>query len=115
MLALLIVVGLARPARAEPKALTAGLLIAAEVSLAVDMLQTIDVQNRWVRTETNPLLGPHPDTGRIVGYFSAAMVVTAIGTYALPERWRLLVPLAVLAVEVPTIGRNLSIGYGFPF
>jgi hypothetical protein len=102
----------ARPARAD-NAVTAALLTAAELSLAVDCLQTLGIARaRDGSHEVNPILGPHPSDGLVLSYFAATMVATAVLSRVLPERARALAPALVLAIEVPQIGRNFSVGAG---
>jgi hypothetical protein len=100
----------ARPSRASPRdSLDVTLLVAAEASLLIDMSQTIEAQDRgWFET-ANPLLGHNPSRGLIVGYFTGTMVATAALWYFVPQT-RELLPLAVLAIEVPTIGANAKYG-----
>lgn len=114
----------ALPARAAPAWLDTTALVAAEASLAVDMLQTLDIKRHPDRTfqyygttlvqpgmtETNPILGEHPSDAKVCAYFAGTMLLTGAAWYALPPRLRFLAPLAALILEVPQIGRNAGAG-----
>jgi hypothetical protein len=100
------------------------LLVAAETSLAIDMMQTLDIRHHptygpeyagpttppYNLHEINPILGAHPSDAKIVVYFAATSLLTAGSYYALPPRWRPLVPLAVLILEIPMIAHNAKFG-----
>jgi hypothetical protein len=125
-LLLLVAAGAARAERLPPTWYETSLLVAAEASLAADMLQTLDIKRHptygpeysgptvWPEPynlhEINPVLGPHPSDATIVAYFAGSGLLTAGAWYVLPARWRFIVPVAVLAVEVPMIGHNMHIG-----
>lgn len=118
----------ALPASAAPWVDTT-LLAAAETSLALDMLQTLDIKHQpsgWLpyrdsvryyqpTYETNPFLGEHPADVAVCTYFAGAMLLTGAVWYLLPEHFRFLAPLAVLIVEVPLIERNARAGLSIRF
>lgn len=104
---------LAQPAKADirgPTALEGIVLLAAETALVMDGLQTLDIKHHPRRQEMNPILGPHPSDGAIVGYFVGSMLLAAGTWYMLPHRLRVLVPVVVLAIEVPQISSNMQVG-----
>lgn len=81
-------------------------LVAAETSLAMDALQTLDIKNHAAFSEANPILGSSPSDSAVVAYFAGTMAVTAVVWYLLPSTWRTILPVTVLAVEIPQIAHN---------
>lgn len=61
---------------------------------------------RW--RESNPIIGPHPTTTTVDLYFLAALGVSVLAWRLTPARWRLLVPLAVTAIQVKAIGNTVG-------
>jgi len=112
----LLIGGFSTPARADAETTaTVALLAASELSLGIDMLQTLNIRWHPASWETNPILGRHPSDVAVINYFDVAMVGTALVTYALPKNWRMLAPILVLAVQVPMIARNASYGLQIRF
>lgn len=106
-------VGLSLPAAAEwrqPTLFESAALAAAETSLFLDALQTRDIRRHAYQHETNFILGEQPGDARIALYFGTAALLTAGAWYALPSGWRFLVPIAVLAFQVPQIVTNARYG-----
>src|SRR5947209_1853932 len=97
---LLLALVFSRTARAEPTPEGTVMLGLAELSLAVDYLQTTSAMHAGLR-EKNPLLGPHPSDTRTLAYFSGCMLATAGATYLLPEKWSAWAPALVLLVQIP--------------
>lgn len=60
------------------------------------------------RREENPIMGPHPSTGTVNVYFATAIILNAALWYALPRRYRAVVPLAVVGVQANTIAGNIE-------
>ena len=125
-LAALLLLCAASAARAEsPGWPGVALLAAAEASLAVDMLQTLDIKRHQLphpggtmaspAFETNPILGQHPNDAAVIGYFAGAALLTGATWYALPPRFRFLAPLVVLVLEVPQIKHNGQLGLSIRF
>jgi hypothetical protein len=112
LLAGVVIVCLTFEARADTPPSTTVLLIAAETSLMVDMLQTSSAIHAGLR-ESNPLLGPHPSDTKLLAYFSGCMLATAGITYLLPDDLRVFAPVLVLALEVPQIAQNATVRWGF--
>jgi hypothetical protein len=127
--ALLLCAGAAHAERPPPTWYETSLLVAAEASLAADMLQTLDIKRHsdvswnyygtlltrpglW---ETNPILGQHPSDAKVAVYFAGAALATGAAWYALPSRWRMLVPLGVLALQIPQLVRNGNCGLSIRF
>lgn len=94
------------PTRAET-----AIFVAAELLVAVDLVQTRDfLHGRANGYEINPLLGAHPSDARLLATGGAAMLALAAGWYFLPSPWRDCVTLPVLFVEVPVVTRNFVVG-----
>lgn len=122
--AILLALSLPHPARADAREVVdASLLVAAEAALAVDMLQTLDIKNHPWRSwyyqgtvllqetrESNPLLGPHPSDAKVIAYFAGCGTATYLAWRWLPRPWRTLLPVALLAVEVPLLASNARNG-----
>ncbi len=121
LLAALLTASLAPAARADSTAapqpppqgftMTDGMFVAAEVSLALDMLQTSSAVHAGLQ-EKNPLLGPRPSDGKLLAYFGSCMLATAAGTYLLPDSLRPFAPVLVLMLEIPQIAQNASVRWG---
>src|SRR4051812_21600585 len=93
---LVLTCALAPSARAaRPSALETAGLLAAETSLVMDALQTLDIKNHAAFIEKNPILGMAPSDGAVVAYFAGTMVATAALWYVLPSKVRYLVPVLV--------------------
>ncbi len=109
----------ATAARAEwqpPTMAETTLLIAAQTSSVLDMLQTLDIKRHPEQLyEINPLLGEHPSDARVLTYFAASAVIKTAAWYALPRGWRNIVPLLNLAVEIPLIAHNANVGLQIRF
>jgi hypothetical protein len=95
-----------------PGALDVALLVAAEVTIVIDTLQTRDLLRRGSARfyEANPLLGSNPTDARLFATTGAAMLVTAAGWYLLPAPWRRLLTGGVLAYEIPNVARSALLG-----
>lgn len=61
---------------------------------------------RW--SESNPILGPHPSTTAVDGYFAASLAVSLLAWRMLPRRWRIAVPIAVTALQVKAIATTVD-------
>src|SRR6267143_4117398 len=74
----------------SPDKLDLALLLTDELLILIDMKQTIGMCNdRFnVICESNPVLGVHPNTERIVAWSVGAMLGTVALWYALPDPWR---------------------------
>ena len=108
----LFLVCFAGAARAESDGLPVGMLVVAETSLAIDMLQTASAVHAGL-LESNPILGPHPSDGKLLAYFGGCMLGTAAATLLVPEEWRGFAPAIVLLLEVPQIAHNATVRWGF--
>src|SRR6266851_1614507 len=108
----------ATAARAEwqpPTTAETTLLIAAQTSSVLDMLQTLDIKRHPGSYEMNPILGSHPSDARVLTYFATSAVIKTAAWYALPRGWRNIVPVLNLAVEIPLIAHNANVGLEIRF
>lgn len=100
------------PWAAEQKALGA----AFATVYALDWRQTIRIASnpqRW--HETNPLLGEHPDAGRVNRHFMAGAVLSYLILDAVPSETRTVLLGAGFVVEAAYVHRNFQIGIGVGF
>ncbi len=91
-------------------------LIASTVVLACDWGQTRSAANAgWVLTgnnmswalhEKNPLMGAHPSTTAVDGYFLATALTNFILYLSMPRRYRVIVPTMLFATEASMIVLN---------
>jgi hypothetical protein len=87
---------------------------------AADMLTTLDIAKHPALQEDNPILGPHPSQGRIVGYFALTGVLhwaitreLVNGNVPRPiiQGWE----AAGIALEVSMVAHNYSLGLRMTF
>ena len=100
------------PWTAEQKALGAAFATA----YVLDWRQTIHIASnpeRW--RETNPLLGAHPDAGRVTRHFAAGAIMSYLILDAVPSETRTVLLAAGFVVEAAYVNRNLQIGIGWGF
>ncbi len=64
---------------------------------------------RW--SESNPMLGSHPSTGEVDAYFAGALAATLIAWRLLPQRYRIVVPIAVTAIQAKAIANTVDSGF----
>jgi hypothetical protein len=86
------------------------LMGSAELLVAVDILQTLDMNRRGNGIERNPLLGPHPSDARIIALGITGGLGTAALWYSLPHEWRWLVPCLLIGAEAAVIYGNAQAG-----
>jgi hypothetical protein len=90
-----------------------------DAALAADMLTTNDIKGSGL-VETNPILGQHPSTGKIVAYGGAVAALHAAVTYEMVSQG---VPHAIITgweavsigVETGYVVHNYSLGLRFKF
>ena len=80
-----------------------------------DMLTTLDIAKHPGYTEMNPILGPHPSDGRVVGYFALTGLLHYGITRALvmgdmPRPLIQVWEATGIALEAGMVGHNYSIG-----
>ena len=100
------------PWTTEQKALGAAFATA----YVLDWRQTIHIASnpeRW--RETNPLLGEHPDAGRVNRHFAAGAIMSYLILDAVPSETRTVLLAAGFVVEAAYVNRNLQIGIGWGF
>lgn len=89
-----------------------------DAAWGADMLTTLDIQRHPMIHETNAMLGTHPSTGAVVGYFAAGAVLHAAITYELVSNdvptpivraWE----YVTIGYEVGMVANNFHIGLRF--
>lgn len=96
----------------EQKALGAAFAAA----YVIDWRQTIHIASnpdRWY--ETNPMLGEHPDAGRVNRHFAVGAILSYLILDALPSETRTVVLGAGFVVEAAYVNRNVQLGIGWGF
>lgn len=84
--------------------------------LALDWAQT-----RYIAThhdefyEINTILGKHPTTGRIDGYFASTAIIHCGISFALPTKYRSIWQNISIGFESGVVARNINLGIGFNF
>jgi hypothetical protein len=84
--------------------------IAYQSIAAVDMLQTLNIENEHWCEETNRLLGKHPSNKEVISYFIATGVIHAIITSKLPVKYARVFEYVTIGFEAGTVAHNYSIG-----
>ena len=83
---------------------------------AVDMLQTVYISKNGDRFhETNPILGEHPSTGKVYGYFAASAVAGYLIMDSLPPNWRKAFAGGAILLEANMVTRNYQLGIKMSF
>lgn len=68
------------------------------------------VYKRMLLEEESPILGRTPSPAAVDLYFLGAIAATALAWRLLPRRWRLTVPVVVVALQAQAITHNLGRG-----
>lgn len=89
-------------------------LIASTIALACDAGQTMRAaRGGWSnQAEANPVMGDRPDQGLVAGYFAGTVIVNTMTWLVTPERYRAILPAAVVAVQADAIANNVRVGLG---
>jgi hypothetical protein len=97
---------------------TRAALATSTVVLVCDWHETRQLADRRWRVgrrtweEQNPVLGPTPGTAAVDRYFLVVAALNIALWLVLPRRWKLIVPLLLLAWEVRTVLVNVGQGLG---
>ena len=114
-----ILVAAAGGAQAQSQAWTTldySLAAGAATMMALDWAQTrYGARNPSRYAERNPVMGEHPSTAKVDRYFTAASLLMAGVTYALPRTQRRLFLAGVLVVETSVVFSNHQIGVKLDF
>jgi hypothetical protein len=81
--------------------------------LAVDMSQTLWFTRHTRLEESNPIMGTHPSTARILTYNAACAATHATIAYLLPKPYRTIWQATWIAVEAQSVGWNWGVVGGF--
>lgn len=63
----------------------------------------------WVGHERNPILGQHPQTGAVDAYFMITAIMNVGLWLAMPDKYKSVVPTALLGMEASAIHGNIAI------
>jgi hypothetical protein len=78
----------------------------------VDTMQTVHFLRQGEK-EMNPILGPRPSIGKLLGYDVAALGLHAAVAYALPEPYRTVWQGVWVGAEIGQLGSNARAHAGF--
>lgn len=92
-----------------------GLFLAAQSTLWVDALQTLEIGGAAEYAETNAILGESPSDGAVIAYFGSVSLAHALTYLTMGPRWANLVSRAILFVQVPAIDNNARLGVRIAF
>lgn len=84
--------------------------------LALDWAQTRYIaKHPDNHSEINVILGDHPSSGRVDGYFASSALIHFGISYILPDRYRRTWQNVSIAFETGMVIRNYKLGIGFSF
>src|SRR6266702_1874452 len=66
-------------------------------------------------TKINPILGKHPNIGRVNNYFAASIPINVAISALLPSKYRPLWQYVRLGVQISLVSYNRSVGIGIEF
>ena len=90
--------------------------VSANTLLAADWLQTRNIADNPAYCEKNNILGEYPSRKEVDTYFITSIVlVNAIGSYVLPEKYSDMFYLTVATIQGRTVLRNYQLGVKFKF
>lgn len=92
-----------------------GLFVVTNISLVLDMMQTLDLKNHSGYTESNPIMGQHPSDKVVIGYFIGVMGLHSVLWYNAPKPVRTIMEIGITALEVSMLQRNARIHCSFTF
>ena len=82
---------------------------------AADMGQTLDIHNHPGFSETNRILGPYPERGKVVAYFIGTALAHIGIVEALPSKLRPLFQTVTIIYEADAVNSNRQLGLHFNF
>jgi hypothetical protein len=90
-------------------------LVASTLALACDAGQTMRAaRGGWDgQAEGNPIMGPAPDQAMVAGYFVGAIAVNTLAWLVTPDKYRAVLPAAVVGVQARVIVGNASNNTGW--
>ena len=82
----------------------------------IDWGQTRNIaKNPELYREVNPVIGEHPSTGRVDGYFVATALLHTGIAYVLPAEWRKGFQYVTIVIEAGVTNRNRNLGIKIDF
>jgi hypothetical protein len=122
LLLVLAMLGVARDARADRwTAADSASQAVVVTSLTLDYLQTRQIidnaRNRpeMGHLERNPIMGERGERVPVPIYFAGVAIAHTGLARALPQPWRRISQVALVAVQIKAIGTNMSAGYAITF
>lgn len=100
--------------RRTMRAANVATLVASTAMIALDACQTHSAaregwsDGRQEGGNSRVIMGSHPSETMVVSYFAGVAVANAVAWYLMPERWRSVLPAAIVAVQIPTVVGNMS-------
>jgi hypothetical protein len=85
---------------------SATLAVVGDAAIVLDWRLTV-LSLQQGATESNVILGPHPNSGFLLGYFVAAVAGYTASVIVLPKPWRYLIAIGVIGLESVAVARNL--------
>jgi len=86
-----------------------------EVIHALDWGTTLDIASHRGMYEMNPILGDHPDRGRINAYMALGAVLHPVVTHFLPSKWRPYFQGFTIGMSGFCVINNFHVGLGIRF
>jgi hypothetical protein len=85
---------------------TATLAAVGDAAIALDWRLTFLSLQRGA-TESNVVLGPHPNSDALLRYFVVALAAYTAGVTVLPKPWRYMLAIGVVGLESVCVVKNL--------
>lgn len=92
------------------------LFTASTITLALDMMQTLDIKNHDDIHETNIILGKNPSDSEVITYFVACSIANfGFSRYVLKNNYRKAWLIGLTSFQASVINNNYNIGLKFRF
>lgn len=101
--------------RLIPEKKSLALFLAAQTLIVIDMGQTLDIRNHPGVEESNPILGREPSRGRVFALFGTRLALNTLAHWLLPDRWANGLSMVNIAVGIPVVANNASLGLSVAF
>lgn len=89
--------------------------VAANTTLVIDMLQTVEISKNDSFYETNDILGRYPDEREVYTYFAGVILLTNVIGEVLPDPYGDYFYLSVAVVQTNQIAENYMVGVRISF
>lgn len=91
------------------------LFFAAQALVVADMGQTLNIRKTDGIEEANPLLGREPSEGRVYALFGTRLAINTLAYLVLPDRWANRLSMLTIAIGLPVVAHNASLGLSVSF